>query len=246
MMNVVNVMRVAPALACAAILATAAAGDPLSWSISSDWSDVNNPNGPWSLRIGDGAPLRGHSTWNGQLVWGGIPCGWFRSDGSEGGPHCWQAGDVVTHTCNSGDPDAAMVIRWVSPVNGVVDVSGSLWWGCVPDQFFRANDWAVTFNGVRLTGGVGTIGSGCGCGRDNPIPFEGGSGGPRALKNLPVRFGDEIQLVVSRNANSYQGWGSFTGVTFEIGPACAADFNGDGMLDFFDYLDFVNAFEEGC
>jgi hypothetical protein len=31
-----------------------------------------------------------------------------------------------------------------------------------------------------------------------------------------------------------------------IAPACPADFNGDEFLDFFDYADFVQAFEEGC
>jgi hypothetical protein len=30
------------------------------------------------------------------------------------------------------------------------------------------------------------------------------------------------------------------------GPSCAADFNRDGFLDFFDYGDFVGAFEGGC
>jgi hypothetical protein len=29
-------------------------------------------------------------------------------------------------------------------------------------------------------------------------------------------------------------------------PLCPADFNGDGFVDFFDYLDFVAAFEIGC
>lgn len=246
MMNGWKVMRVAPALVSAAILSLPCAGSTLSWSIASDWSDINNPNGPWSLRLGDGSLLGSSTPWEGQHVWGGIPCGWFRSNGSESSPHDWRPGDVVTHTCNSGASGAAMVIRWVSPVNGVVDVTGTAWWGGVPAQFFRANDWSVTLNGVALTGGVGTLGSGCGCGSGAPIRFEDGDGGPRALKNLSVHFGDEIQLVISRNANSYQGWGAFTGVTFVIGPACAADFNGDGMLDFFDYLDFVNAFEEGC
>ncbi len=32
---------------------------------------------------------------------------------------------------------------------------------------------------------------------------------------------------------------------FEIGPDCAADFNGDNTVDFFDYLDFVAAFSGG-
>ncbi len=29
-------------------------------------------------------------------------------------------------------------------------------------------------------------------------------------------------------------------------PACPSDFNGDGVVDFFDYLDFVQAFSTGC
>ena len=32
----------------------------------------------------------------------------------------------------------------------------------------------------------------------------------------------------------------------EIDPPCAADFNGDTEIDFFDYLDFVAAFSSGC
>ena len=33
---------------------------------------------------------------------------------------------------------------------------------------------------------------------------------------------------------------------FETGGGLEADFNGDGFVDFFDYLDFVTAFEAGC
>lgn len=31
-----------------------------------------------------------------------------------------------------------------------------------------------------------------------------------------------------------------------VGPDCPADFNGDGAVDFFDYLDFVAAFSTEC
>ena len=33
---------------------------------------------------------------------------------------------------------------------------------------------------------------------------------------------------------------------FTPGPACPIDFNHDGFVDFFDYDDFVAAFETGC
>lgn len=34
--------------------------------------------------------------------------------------------------------------------------------------------------------------------------------------------------------------------TMQATPPCPADFNGDGAVDFFDYLDFVDAFSIGC
>src|ERR1700739_571512 len=32
----------------------AASAHSQTWDIRNDWSDVNNPNGPWSLRLSDG------------------------------------------------------------------------------------------------------------------------------------------------------------------------------------------------
>ena len=40
--------------------------------------------------------------------------------------------------------------------------------------------------------------------------------------------------------------GGFWGGSGSSGPSCPADFNGDGFLDFFDYLDYVGCFEEGA
>jgi probable HAF family extracellular repeat protein len=51
------------------------------------------------------------------------------------------------------------------------------------------------------------------------------------------------------NSGAIVGWGRFQGKTrgFMLvpGPVCRADFDGNGQLDFFDYLDFVQAFGEG-
>jgi hypothetical protein len=35
-------------------------------------------------------------------------------------------------------------------------------------------------------------------------------------------------------------------LTLETEPPCSIDFNGDGFVDFFDYDDFVTAYEQGC
>ncbi len=47
---------------------------------------------------------------------------------------------------------------------------------------------------------------------------------------------------------NFQGGSVFVDdVDFRLANApCTADFNGDGVVDFFDYLDFVDAFSAGC
>ena len=42
------------------------------------------------------------------------------------------------------------------------------------------------------------------------------------------------------------GWVNLDDANHFVGIRCAADFNGDGSVDFFDYLDFVDAFSNGC
>jgi hypothetical protein len=42
------------------------------------------------------------------------------------------------------------------------------------------------------------------------------------------------------------GWISLDDATHFVGTSCSVDFNCDGFLDFFDYDDFVAAFEAGC
>lgn len=36
------------------------------------------------------------------------------------------------------------------------------------------------------------------------------------------------------------------GVEFVSDEPCRVDFNSDGFIDFFDFADYVRAFEEGC
>lgn len=118
-----------------------------------------------------------------QLAWSYFPT-WFKSNCTETVPHDWIGGDVTTHTYGSNNDAAQGIIVWTSPINGVVTVTGNLWWGGVPDQFFWANDWYVQLNGVSLTGGVGAPGSGCGYDRSHPIDFRDGFGGPHALDHV--------------------------------------------------------------
>ncbi len=57
---------------------------------------------------------------------------------------------------------------------------------------------------------------------------------------------------VSSNGSTIIGAARFGATNFYMGyrlqlpPSCEADFNHDGAIDFFDYLDFVDAYSIGC
>jgi hypothetical protein len=53
-----------------------------------------------------------------------------------------------------------------------------------------------------------------------------------------------VKLVILQVQRGFAG-GATWWDDMELTPACAADFNGDGFLDFFDYDDYVNCFETG-
>jgi hypothetical protein len=53
-----------------------------------------------------------------------------------------------------------------------------------------------------------------------------------------------VVLILQPNYEGGSVW--VDDVSFSAQVPCAADFNGDGVVDFFDYLDFVAAFSAGC
>jgi hypothetical protein len=76
---------------------------------------------------------------------------------------------------------------------------------------------------------------------------EGGTqiaSGVNPLISLPVGV-HVIDLTVTDNEGR-TGTDSVTITVEEGATGCPADFNGDGFLDFFDYDDFVTAYEAGC
>ena len=63
----------------------------------------------------------------------------------------------------------------------------------------------------------------------------------RVTGTLPAGAPSGLPLVITLKCDGAQV--NFDAVTLERGNGCPADFNGDGFLDFFDYDDFVNCFE---
>jgi hypothetical protein len=65
------------------------------------------------------------------------------------------------------------------------------------------------------------------------------------LSNLQPSDAGSYVCIVTGSCNDLPLGSAPASLTFP-GPACPADFNGDQFVDFFDYLDFVTSFEEGC
>jgi hypothetical protein len=65
------------------------------------------------------------------------------------------------------------------------------------------------------------------------------------LSNLQPSDAGSYVCIVTGSCNDLP-LGSVPALLTFPSPACPADFNGDQFVDFFDYLDFVTSFEEGC
>lgn len=188
-----------------------------TYDLGLNWSDVNNPNGPWSYRQGTSAlpfdsdwtpvsnslgeynPMSGHiaqPAWAPGNVPGSFLPAWFRSkvDVSSGSGD-WKANDVVVHTTdpsNGGSNGPANVV-WTCPVGGKVAVSGFV--------------WNARNQGLNLNGGVKASGSLPGNGtitRTNPTKFH------LAPRTLVV--GDTIELMISNTTT----FGDFVGADLQI------------------------------
>ena len=212
-------------LACLMILPLSASAQ-LHYSLGADWSEISNPNGPWSLR--EGSNLLPHvSAWQStiggwsvaQPAWSRSENGtnrlpaWLMSNGSESLVHDWLAGDIVVHSTDglNGIGNGPASVVWTSPAGGAATVTGHVWIG---RDIGRAVVWSVTINGGAVTSGQ--ISSGDPYDRAAPFDLQAGSGGAAVLQDIPVMPGTAIAL----RLDTPQDPGDFVGVVFDI------DFNG--------------------
>ena len=76
----------------------------------------------------------------------------------------------------------------------------------------------------------------------NNIGWINFSGGARATPPNPARLDPTAHRFRGYAWSENLGWINLNNATHFVGIACPADFNLDGSIDFFDYLDFVDAF----
>jgi hypothetical protein len=211
-------------VALANLLASGAAHALPVWDIGADWSTVANPNGAWSLRQGTTA-LPG-ATFSSPFadVWApGTQGGTFlpfwakavADDPTSGAINTFLAGDVVVHSVDANNGNLSLGeanVAWTSPISGVVDISGALWFAQSPTQ--RSNDFVLLLNGVSLTSG--TVSAANGHDRSDPLAF--------GVAGLSVQQGDVVMLVIQRSGGMSNG--AISGVRLSLTqvpePACIA------------------------
>jgi hypothetical protein len=128
----------------------------------------------------------------------------------------------------AGTPGWPFPGQYVSPL--VVAPDGRLWMQ-YDSEYLVARRGMCSYDGVRVV--------------DFPAP----AGGEPQWGGLP--HADIREAVVRPRADGYELWLSCMSRGIAVlsvtqPPACPADFNGDGFVDFFDYDGFVVAFDTGC
>src|SRR5512141_239061 len=126
------------------LVSSVAVATPTVYNLTADWSDTQNPHGPWSYNYND-TPISVYQTfWWGQSGWGyqwigdgsilrgSSPAGMTDPFGNVGPPaYGWQPGDVMMHAISVpyGGDSTFLNVTWTSPGTGNIDISGRAWDG---------------------------------------------------------------------------------------------------------------------
>jgi len=226
------------------------------YDVTSDWSEISNPNGAWTYRQGD-VPLPHVVSWQGAIGgWTSPQPGWarsenantrlpfwFKSNGTETFANDFDPGDVVVHTTDAANGSGSGVasVAWTSPGYGTVKVEGAVWIG---REIGRSMSWRLAQGCTQYASGM--LAAGDAFSRANPATFASGATSASVLDAIVVRAGSVIALELPTTSGS----GDFVGVRFKVTftaktQPCSADFNGDGFITFEDFDAFVSSFESG-
>lgn len=182
------------------------------FDIVSDWSDVNNPMGQWSLYknptqlfavnqadwFGDGSNMRAWADdpYPQQLH---VPF-WAKIDAAHADTHGLDApaDSILMH---GNDPARTgtdyTALFFTSPDAGTAVVSGDTWMSA--KSLPRGMNWRLLLNGTLLTEGFTSFSDSYTSA--NPLSFASGTGGAGAL-TMQVAAGDEIELQMLPNYNA--------------------------------------------
>jgi hypothetical protein len=237
-MNTSRGTKRAPLLGLATIVAlcllsmVGAAAASTTFSLSGNWSNTSNPNGPWSYDQGT-KPLPLVPVWTGagsalvgcnQPAWapsnnGGdfLPammkpnaCSakFFGTDPHNGLANV-MAGDIVVHTVDSanGNPSLGVAtFHFTVPTGdpGTYQIAGTVWDAALNQGTSRPQEWILLVNGVQKA--TGTLAGN--------IPR---SQAEKFNITANLAGGDTVDLELMRDGN---GFGYFVGTTMTLTPIC--------------------------
>lgn len=237
---------------------TAGTRDGASYSAGNPDDDVRG-YGVWAMEwVEGGGGLGSEDVWYDNapslMLWADDPFGsgigrWLRS--ADAGPQIWRT--RIDHDLDEtpGLHERAPVVRWTNPTHRNITVRltgpGSVLWGGIGGTAF-ATDADVVIARVDAESGEHTEL----LSRTVSKPTQDTSTEVLALEFEPisVRMGPHDQIVFSIRGHEASPAGAW--VVLQDEPIrvqltfildCEADFNSDGIVDFFDYLDFVYAFD---
>jgi len=168
------------------------------WDLGDSYSEADNPNGAWSYRNSSNSSLLLTTA----QVWGAGPLAWS-TNGAMGGAWYFRPdlGQFTAQPIDDFVTAGGLQIRWVSPVTGTIDITGSLWgiWGGASYEVFVS---PVAVAGLTISKGSGAApGGGATAAADNRTPFGlqmsvmagdvvdfhvgGGSGGEYRIEQIP-------------------------------------------------------------
>ena len=190
--------------------------DASTYDLTTDWSDLVNPNGVWSYGDSIGAITVQQSAYlaAGQKAWAfsnggpGVIASWLRTS-QNGLPQLdYLLGDVITGPWdgNVGQPGRgpASVVRWTSPIEGTIDVSGFTWNAHLSGG--QAIDWSLSVDGNVFQSG--TLASNGISSRSATTPF--------AQTGIAVQTGDVLAFSFQPN-NFFANWAGLS-LTIETNP----------------------------
>jgi hypothetical protein len=199
------------------IIATTTAGQVI-YDLNSDWSNTQNPNGPWAYNYNDSPITEFQTFWWGQAGWGnnylgdgGIlkgssPAGMVDPFGQVTPPaNDWQPGDVMLHALSIpyGGDSTFLNVTWTSPGDGSISITGRAWDG----QIFPGRDvsWSLSVGGQILAHRSSVFGL---YRTDAAAQFAANLSGAQSLELIPITQGETVQFLVA--AQTY--YGQFVGL----------------------------------
>ena len=217
-----------------------------SYNLAADWSDTNNPNGPWSYNDVDGLPLPAHvSDWDlTDEHFAGPQPAWSLVSSPRSVPMAFKSVGVTAGTFWNLDAPSGTVgmhgqplfagVTWASPDSGLATISGGVW--KMRKNNDRVIDWRITVNGSVVT--EGALSDSDPYTSSNPFDFASGTGGAAVL-SIPVMPGDVIGIDAGYPVDPFHS--DFVGVDFSISLApdalngadqSAFEISPDGVLSF--------------